>query len=319
MAAISGRPDSRLFKYIYSGGVGGVIDMRLSAHDESSTEKASEVRAKVENGTYRGMEKLMLTVSDGVSVTESDSNISVSGDFTQQVIYGSIADINTIYPDGISGIYGGVAIGAGTSLPRKSIATSCNVVNTTDLGVSWTSSTAAISATTNTATISATGVSVVNYTAQSKQTEVVEQADVLHGEAGLLGVITTQDYNKATYTESVTGIITKSNASGIVTESSQALKVLIDGEIERIKTQLTDMPAPANSSQAVKVAIYQVEENGQMFLYFIANTMTHNGTNWGEDDEMVLTSGSFTDLNGTAQLCSITRTTLPYGWVRNKV
>ncbi|AUR97933.1 hypothetical protein KNT80_gp20 [Vibrio phage 1.245.O._10N.261.54.C7] len=59
MAAISGRPDGRLFKYIYAGGQGGCIDMRLSAHDASSAEKASEVRAMVENGTYRGVEELV--------------------------------------------------------------------------------------------------------------------------------------------------------------------------------------------------------------------------------------------------------------------
>ena len=57
----SGRSDGRKFDAIYPGGAGGVIDMRLSAHDEGSTEKASEVRAKVENGAYRGMEKLVFT------------------------------------------------------------------------------------------------------------------------------------------------------------------------------------------------------------------------------------------------------------------
>ncbi|AUR97264.1 hypothetical protein NVP1238A_15 [Vibrio phage 1.238.A._10N.261.52.F10] len=57
----SGRPDGRFYDAIYAGGVGGCIDMRLSAHDASSTEKASEVRASVENGTYRGIEDLTKT------------------------------------------------------------------------------------------------------------------------------------------------------------------------------------------------------------------------------------------------------------------
>ena len=205
-------------------------------------------------------------------------------------------------------------------IPRKSLG-QLQAIKSTDAGETWATVTGTLDSVKNQLAVNAadTDIVILSSTAFAKQTKESVNSPVLHGEAGLLGVVTTQDYDKATYTEAVAGIITKSDASGVVTESSQALKVLIDSEIERIKTQLTDMSEPTNDSQAVKVAIYQVEENGQMFLYFITNTMTHNGTDWGEDDEMAVTSGSFTDLNGTAQVCSITRTILPYGWLRNKI
>ena len=60
MAAISGRPDGRLAKYIYASGQGGVIDYRWSSLiDMGRPEEAAKIEAKVENGTYRGEEKLV--------------------------------------------------------------------------------------------------------------------------------------------------------------------------------------------------------------------------------------------------------------------
>lgn len=57
----SGRSDGRFFDAIYAAGQGGVTDYRLSAYDMSSPEEAAKIKAKVENGTYRGEEKLKFT------------------------------------------------------------------------------------------------------------------------------------------------------------------------------------------------------------------------------------------------------------------
>ncbi len=58
----SGRDeDGRFYDGIYDGGLGGFIDLRLGAVANDSPAEAVKVEAKVENGTYRGMEKLVWT------------------------------------------------------------------------------------------------------------------------------------------------------------------------------------------------------------------------------------------------------------------
>lgn len=61
MALINGRDDGRSAQYIYSDGLGGVVDLRLSAYDMSSPEESAKAWEKVKNGTYRGLEKLRAT------------------------------------------------------------------------------------------------------------------------------------------------------------------------------------------------------------------------------------------------------------------
>lgn len=74
MAAISGRPDGRLAKFIYDGGLNGVIDYRLSAYPMDSKEEAAKVFSKVVNGSYRGLEKLVKSQVVKGTVTGSTSN-----------------------------------------------------------------------------------------------------------------------------------------------------------------------------------------------------------------------------------------------------
>lgn len=57
----SGRPDGRFHDVIYSSGIGGVTDFRMSAWDMGSKEEAAKVFQKVVNGKYRGLEKLVRT------------------------------------------------------------------------------------------------------------------------------------------------------------------------------------------------------------------------------------------------------------------
>lgn len=59
--AFKAHPDGISHDGIEAGGLNGVIDWRLGAVANDSPEEAAKVEAKVENGTYRGLEKLVWT------------------------------------------------------------------------------------------------------------------------------------------------------------------------------------------------------------------------------------------------------------------
>jgi hypothetical protein len=73
IGTVSGRSDGRFYDAIYSGGLGGVIDYRLSAWDKSSAEEAAKVDVKVKSGAYRGVEKLRRAKVKQISVANSQS------------------------------------------------------------------------------------------------------------------------------------------------------------------------------------------------------------------------------------------------------
>ena len=62
----SGHPDGIFYDGILDGGLNGIIDWRLPAVANDSPEEAAKVEAKVENGTYRGLEKLVRTKTDKI-------------------------------------------------------------------------------------------------------------------------------------------------------------------------------------------------------------------------------------------------------------
>ncbi len=71
---ISGHPDGIFYDGITAGGLNGIIDWRLGAVANDSPEEAAKVEAKVENGTYRGLEKLVWTEVDAI-----DSAVTARG------------------------------------------------------------------------------------------------------------------------------------------------------------------------------------------------------------------------------------------------
>lgn len=70
----SGHPGGIFYDGIEAGGLNGIIDRRLPAEEDASGEEASKVEAKVENGTYRGMEKLVWTQVVKSTTTSSTTN-----------------------------------------------------------------------------------------------------------------------------------------------------------------------------------------------------------------------------------------------------
>ncbi len=385
----SGHPDGIFYDGIEAGGLNGVIDWRLGAVANDSPEEAAKVEAKVENGTYRGLEKLVRTfvsattaqtvtpvstliyfddtskfsVGDIVRIINPDNsvnsqvysvvavaasyiqvdvaysrqggvshvvattktNLSVSGEFNTQMVVGDPVNIlkTDALKNGWLGTCGGMPINP-MPLSREALSTTGQRIRTTTFGASWASNSDGFVAVANTvyADTGSTEVAIYNYKAFAKQTKLSTNKPVLNATKGLLGVTVTQSHDKAVLAEAVAGIILKSDASGIVTEQSQAVKYLVDGTIKRLKTLPTDMAAPTNSSQAIKIAVYQISENGQVSLGFIANTMTHNGTDWGELDEIIIPFGdlevdTFNDANGILQTAQSTMTAIPHGWTSN--
>ncbi|CAM0095931.1 hypothetical protein SIPHO059v1_p0043 [Vibrio phage 264E42.1] len=401
IGGLSGHPDGIFYDGIEAGGLNGVIGWRLGAVANDSPEEAAKVEAKVENGTYRGLEKLVKSratiqnrtsytgafqnidiskslnakVGDSIWVTNGsdwfireisgirtaedatndvqvfwidvvaggsrtkgdaailvkETNLSVSGEFNTQMVIGDPVEILKtdalkdgwlgtwcpVIPDGVIDEF---------PMTRKCLSSSVGNVFTSDTGVSWSSGVfSGINLNTVTNAIDfAMGdnnVIITSYKAFAKQTKPSTIKPVLNATKGLLGITVTQNHDKAVLSEAVAGIILKSDASGIVTEQSQAVKYLVDGTIKRLKTLPTDMVAPTNSSQAIKIAVYQISNNGQTSLAIIANTMTHNGTSWGELDEIhIPSSGSdtFPDGNNIKQQAFCTELSIPTGWTSNR-
>ncbi len=416
---VSGHPDGIFYDGIEAGGLNGVIDWRLPAVANDSPEEAAKVEAKVENKTYRGLEKLVWTQvaestannaanylgfgvdnpftniplqKNGISdlqdtpttvtsaggevyyvregyhadgfnsgefclrlykdksftiqptsqemtallsksiVVLTTLNLSVSGEFNTQMVIGDPANILltdalkdgwlgtwcTVIPDG-TGVVGQFpltrqALGSNTTPAQLTI----------DNGVTWSTTNLSTDYTKNEVGViqSANRLLVVPYKAFANQVKKSTNKPVLNATKGLLGVTVTQSHDKAVLAEAVAGVILKSDASGIVTEQSNPVKFLVNEVIERITSLATDMVAPTNGSQAIKIAVYQISENGQVSLGFIANTMTHNGTDWGELDEIIIPFGdlevdTFNDANGILQTAQSTMTAIPHGWTSN--
>ncbi|CAH9012920.1 putative phage tail protein [Vibrio phage 501E54-1] len=265
---------------------------------------------------------------------ETKINLSVSGEFNTKMVIGDPANILLtdalkngwlgtwcpVIPDGSSATsYPLTRKGLNLVSPAKWIITSDN-------GATWVSgSTNTIDSTQNAFVNNQIAIGAIvtyNYKAFAEQTKPSTVKPVLNATKGLLGVTVTQSHDKAVLAEAVAGIILKSDASGIVTEQSQAVKFLIGDVIERIKSVQTDMVAPTNSSQAIKIAAYQTSDNGQGSITIIANTMTHNGTDWGELEEVILPFGSltddtFVDGNEITQTCHSSVLTIPCTWTSN--
>ncbi|CAM0041176.1 hypothetical protein VPHK120G1_0071 [Vibrio phage K120 g1] len=405
----SGHPDGIFYDGIEAGGLNGVIDWRLGAVANDSPEEAAKVEAKVENDTYRGLEKLVRTnlnfvasasganrrinhpdgsglgedeivhdyIASGSGTSANNSgitlynltqgkdiskncwiyagdvhcggadaddgdvimstvytNLSVSGEFNTKMVIAPPENIllTDALKDGWLGTWCPVMQDGVTDnfpFPSKAVAgltsgTKTLAQRTDNKGASWGSyTTYTIDKEENYVRLTdspAGRVTIVHYKAWAEPTKKSTNKPVLNATKGLLGVTVTQSHDKAVLAESVAGIILKSDASGIVTEQSQAVKYLVDGTIKRLKTLPTDMAAPTNNSQAIKIAVYQISNNGQTSLAIIANTMTHNGTSWGELEEVQIPSsgsGTFPDGNNITQQAFCTELSIPTGWASN--
>lgn len=214
-------------------------------------------------------------------------------------------------------------------LSRKALS-STNMVTYTDTnGSTWANAvSASIDTTRNALSLNnqqATRVRIDKYPASAYVTEFSDPKNVLNADSGLLDVFITESHKKedgVLLAESCVNEVLKSDANGIVKESAGAIKHLIDGELKRVKTQLSDLVTPTNSSKAIKIAVYQVLIDQKLYLGFLANTMEHNGTSWGEIEEMQIPTGkgsTFPDANSNIQLATWSVSTKPYGYFKKPI
>lgn len=266
-------------------------------------------------------------------VFEMELNLTVSGEFYHKDVLGRVSDIQKVpmLQNGWRGTLVDPNITGSSQdfeLTRPVSSGSPTGLATSDMGVTWNKTPlSSFNATTNElkgVVVQPGYVFLIDYKTKAKVTEPSQAASVIHGAKGLGEVFITQDHNKASLSESLAGIILKSDASGILTEQQTIVNYLLEGTLKRVKTSNTDLVAPTNSSQAIKVAVYQVEENGQAQLYYVCNTMSHNGSSWGEKDAIHIPTGTkssevFEDANNVDQLATVNKLAIPYGWVKNEV
>ncbi|MGR2851029.1 hypothetical protein ABMX68_05000 [Vibrio vulnificus] len=106
------RPDGKFYDAIYASGQGGVIDFRMSAWDMGSKEEAAKIFQKVVNGTYRGLEKLVLTK---VGTVTHNGNAVYSDGYTKLIVSGQE------WSPEFSDWYGITESGGDASLPNSYI------------------------------------------------------------------------------------------------------------------------------------------------------------------------------------------------------
>lgn len=221
---------------------------------------------------------------------------SVGGEFLQADVIGSPANLKAVFPQGFAGRWMGDFDGSSAStfeFTRKSLDTSSNGVNSSDVGGTWAASTPAIGSATNDSTFGAHNkvgrIGVYPYTAFAKQTKPSVNAKVLGGKHGLSDVMVTSSSIKergVLLAESLLGEVLTS-----VAPDSSNEYALLSNYIVPSTGMLTNgaMPthtqsalgAPTNNSPALKVLPYNINSKGMGSLNFIPSKLTYSS---GWDD-----------------------------------
>ncbi|MDG1859743.1 MAG: hypothetical protein P8I94_11600 [Emcibacteraceae bacterium] len=411
-----GRPDGKFYDAIYASGQGGVIDYRLSAWDMSSPEQAAIVDAKVKNGSYRGVEKLVetvfveatiapygdaawtgslaleglhLSVKDrwivwnltkgsemyisvkdfagnqdgsyghgaGKQLSEStlyfsaagphelgdvlrvmytrETNISVSGEFTQTDVIGDPANIlanpdlkdgwmggwNPELPDGTSKFY---------TRTRKAVDASATYQETDNDGVSWASGSYSLDTVKNgyQSSFPVGRAFITHQTSFAKQTKLANNEPVFNGEAGLGNVAVSFSYNGFYLLgESLLGkAIVSSNDNASLMKIRHGIRdggYMYTGNNPATSLAHPDVEIVYSAEGAVgfKAIDYQVESNNQLGLnYTYEELIRTNGTK-GDDGKMDINDGQTTntDDNGNTVLTGTNTLAIPYGWSKNNI
>ncbi|MBQ4838499.1 hypothetical protein [Pseudoalteromonas luteoviolacea] len=76
--------------------------------------------------------------------------------------------------------------------------------------------------------------------------------------------------------------------------------------------------APSNNSKGVKALLYFVVRNNQVFINFAYTQLIHNGSNWGDDNTVLMIDGQQTrlDANGQEVLYGTAQLVEPLGWIK---
>ncbi|HDY8179117.1 TPA: hypothetical protein RQL23_000418 [Vibrio vulnificus] len=242
------------------------------------------------------------------AVKRTDTNISVSGDFTTQSVIGSPVEILATpqLANGWLGSWAGVLLADGnaynTPLTRKSLSSTASQTYSTDNGSSWLSGSKSINTTTNAVNVSTSvGVEIIiieAYTAFAKQTKSSVNKPVLKGSEGIGDVISVQShatYYGNTLMESFISKVGTSSVNGHAARGSGTpYDYYFSGDFSgKLGTFLENLPrhepinspAPNNNSPAVKTLWHQASNNQQATLNFLWNELVFD-TNWRTPDKV---------------------------------
>lgn len=287
-------------------------------------------------------------------IHQTETNYSVSGNFTTQDVIGDPANI-LLTPDLQNGWLGSwipvIPDGSAKTYTytRKVLDTgSLDRQYTPDNGVSWATQANVVNNVTNSFTsslLAPNGVAVCPYTAFAKQTKESTNKPVLNGSQGVGDVFVQSDHR------TILGGLTTESLIGKVPTNSAATRRYTEHKLESIDLFETSIQsaagfepththilsgAPDNNSPAVKALPYQIADNGQTNLGIHANELTYDasgtvGNEWGDTvasttytnayGTMKITatgSDTFTDLNGNTNIQAVHELALPTGYVHNR-
>jgi len=267
--------------------------------------------------------------------SSTETNISVSGKFTQDVLYGDPALIlqDADMKNGWMGSWGGARV-LSTPLGRKCL-TSTIVREYRTASEVWAAQADltidSIHNDTN-VTYGLTEFLFVHFDAFAKQTKVANNEPVFNGEAGVGSVAYANYYSTARYSllcESLIGkVCTSNNAGGLLSTSSPLNNIGLNpstGELDNSTYRLSrhsplDLVTPSNNSIGFKALNYQVEANQQLSTNYAYKELIYD-TDWGDNDKINIADKqtTLTDLNGNTVLTGTATLAIPYGWSKNNV
>ncbi|HCM0988264.1 TPA: hypothetical protein ACQYFN_001305 [Vibrio parahaemolyticus] len=250
----------------------------------------------IRNGAIDVLDTFNRLAGDAHLVVTIESNIPVSGDFTQVDVIGEPANILTT-PALANGWLGSwiPVIPDGTSknhpLTRKAITSSVSVQISSNSGDSWVNADKTANTTTNTMDnrfTGATEVTLYTYTAFAKQTKRSVKKKVLNAYEGIGNVWATSGYGRdkdwgVLLQESLTGKVGVSDKTDDLAYQFTLSRVSIHSASHIVDDSVGRKPAhspltitaPSNNSNGVKALWYQTAANQQCSLNFAWNELVY--------------------------------------------
>lgn len=278
------------------------------------------------------------------AIATTKNNLPVSGEFTMIDVIGQPANIRSNESLGLGWLGSWVpVIPDGTlktfSFNRSSVAPSDTHWYTNDNGTTWTSPPGSyIDPITNDRTFAPASVQIAiyKYTAHATVTDPVNRLPVLGGTDSIKDVtaINWRGYGNNILFESMLGMINKnSDSSGEIYPTVKMIQTTLSdrnltghasnwGKLEASsfygvqRHEPLNLKQPNNGNSALKMLMYPVVENGQLFIEIVYTQMIHNGSIWVDDNLMRVGDGDNlgTDLNNQVIKYGVHRTEA-IGWI----
>ncbi|EPC7290579.1 hypothetical protein ACR2S0_001265 [Vibrio vulnificus] len=235
-------------------------------------------------------------------ILETETNLSVSGGFTQAGVVGSPVEIMKVeaLKNGWMGSWYGLSKSGGVAVTasRKNTLTSPlinGVVVSSDQGSTWSTGSTQASNVLNTvtATYAVTEVRIVNHTAFAKQTKPSSNKLVLSGSEGLGDVWNSADSRIDGGVLLAESMLEKVFTNSLWTASQNVIRLtsfkLANDRLSLSGNLNTHDPLilsePENNSPAVKALWHQASNNRQATLNFLWNELVFD-TNWRTPDKV---------------------------------